>query len=84
VLAITCAAERAETARDRLSNAGRTTISFEQLAYRIASRLNAIPRLYKDFTKSDFNIYNALPDVILDEFVSEFTNYSQQEFLLMH
>jgi hypothetical protein len=55
------------------------TITIEQLANRIAARINASPRKDRDFTKSDFNIGEPLPHEIYMEFILEFHDYSQPE-----
>ncbi len=54
-------------------------ITIQQLAYRIASRNNAVPRQDRDFTKSDFDCMSPLPDQIYAEFEREFPDFSREQ-----
>lgn len=52
-------------------------ITIEQLAYRIASRINSVPRRDRDFSKSDF--CGKMPETIYAEFTREFPDYSRAD-----
>lgn len=56
------------------------TITAQQLAARIANKINSVERKYRDFTKSDFSVKDPLPQNIYNEFVSNFQSYSDEEY----
>lgn len=51
-------------------------ITIEQLAYRIAERINSAPRAERDITKGDISFVDPLPMAIYGEFYREFPAYT--------
>jgi len=56
-----------------------SAITINQLANRIAKKINDVERKDRDFTKSDFRTHEPLPTEVHNEFVAEFPFHSQTE-----